>query len=737
VTAYIALAAIVFVGYLLRVPRFRDPLQPDYGAHMYMAQTWADGKRLYVDLPGGKPPGLYYLYMAVYRLCGGSPATLRAFVAFCYSLATVAVYFLALAVWHNPAVALAGAATFALLTAVPLFNAMSSQAENFMLLFETAALALYLLSTHGSATFVAGMALGTAFLFKPTVLPQLGLLGIWTLLVRHSLSGTLLLAAGFAVVILAPFIHFMRMGKTSGWAYFRETIDFMRLTSKSGRMFLSRLPGYKERTEARRNRKQVPVFGRYVWSRIQSPLANDVALIRARLGRLTNSTVWFWILVCAAAAFQRSSAGALVAVTCAVAVAVATLQRSYFPGHYLPVTPTASVLAGWLVWTAAADISVGRGGVGSLFLLVLAGLAGLRMAVSWYMLSFAYSPEETLVLSNGPWAERWIAARDVAELFRKEVPAHDYVLQFGDNPQVYYQSGRRSAAAQLTWVYPTPQPLWEDFFVRAVNERRPAMIAVFERLLDMNTMQSRLEPVYKQKTVVRDQFPVYQRIDEPIDRLRSRDVYLFGTSNDDKPVLFDGQQSPTAPFVSLIVICDKPPGSEIRDLARSLGEPVEIICIGAGDIGTESERLEKVISFPDTRQKPVLANRGIKIARGDRLLFIDATSTMPAKDTCRAVLAAINSDIRVGLSAPAIAPATVPMAVRANALFRVGHLDTSFETLAGTFTELAYRTVWGDYRCVETLSPAPEDTAALTEHDEHLFLEKAHISIQHFASSIR
>jgi hypothetical protein len=384
-----------------------------------------------------------------------------------------------------------------------------------------------------------------------------------------------------------------------------------------------------------------------------------------------------------------------------------------------------------------AGISAGHARVGSLFLLALAGLAGLRMFVSWYMLSFAYSPEETLVLCNGPWAERWIAARDVAELFHKEVPAHSYVLQFGDNPQVYYQSERRSAATQLIWVYPTPQPLWEDSFARAVNERRPAMIAVFERLLDMNTMQSRLEPVYKQKTVVHGRFPVYQRIDEPIDRLRARDVYLFGTSTDDEPVLFDGQQSPTGPFLSLIVICDEPPGSEIRDLARSFGEPVEVICIASGYEGTASERQEKVISFSDTTQKPVLANRGVQIARGDRLLFVDATTGMPGEDVCRAVLAAINSDNRIGLSARAIAPATGPVAVRANALFRTGHLDTSFETLDGAFTELAYRTIWNDYRCVETLSPTPEDRAAVTERDEHLFLEKAHISIQHFASSIR
>ena len=736
-TTYIALAAIVLVGYLLRVPRFRDPLQPDFGAHLYMAQTWADGKRLYLDLPGGKPPGLYYIYMAVYRWWGSSPAALRAFIATCYAATTIAVYYLALAAWQNPAAALVAAGAFALLTALPQFNALASQTENFIIPFETVALTLYLWSEHGAFSFVAGMALGAAFLFKPTVLPQLGLLALWSLFVRHSVPDAILLGVGCAVMVLAPFVYFMHMGRTAGWAYFRETIDFMRITSKSGRMFLSGLPGYKERTEALRHGEQTPVFGRYFWSRIRSPLANDIALIRGRLGRITNSTVWFWILVCAAVAFQRSSPGLLVAATCAVAVAVATLQRSYFPGHYLPVTPTASVLAGWLVWTAAADISAGRGSVGSLFLLVLAGLAGLRMAVSWYMLSFAYSPEETLVLCNGSWAERWIAARDVAELFHKEVSAHDHVLQFGDNPQVYYQSGRRSAATELTWVYPTPQPQWEQLFQKAVNERRPAMIAVFERLLDMNTMQSRLEPVYKQKTVVHGRFPVYQRIDEPIDRLRARDVYLFGTSDDDEPVRFDGQQSPTAPFVSLIVICNDPPLSEIQDLARSLGEPVEIICVAAGNVKAVRDRKEKMICFPDILPKPVLANRGIQIARGDRLLFVDATTAMPGEDECRAVLAAINSDSRVGLSASAIAPATMPVAVRANTFFRVGHLDTSFETLAGALTELAYRTVWGDYRCVETLSPAPEDAAALTETDEHLFLEKAYISTQHFASSIR
>jgi len=740
---YIGLAAVVIGAFLLHTPRFRDPLDPDYGVHLYLAQTWRDGKRLYLDIPGGKPPGLNYLYMAVYRWWGRSPVAIRSFIAAYYCLTTVAVYFLSLSAWHNSPAALVSAGIFAMLTALPQYWSHRSQAENFMLLFETAALALYLWRGAGWGAAIAGMLVGAAFLFKPTALAQLCLPAIWSIFVRHNICSAATLAAGFSLIVLAPFIHFMQIGRVSSWLYFRYTLDFVQATGNFGSFFRRGLPGFKESVAARKHKVHKPRFGTYMRARYRSPITQDIRLMRERTGRLIRVTSWLLALVLIAMAAQRTEPGVLITSACIVAILVGTIQRAYFPSHFLPAAPTASVLAGWMVWRSVTAVSWNQpNAVGSVFILILAGLALSRMAASWYVISFVNSREDALVNTVGAWAERWMAGNEVAELFRSEIPRYEYVLQYGENSQVYYSSERRSASQNFTWVYPTPPESWQDLFATAVNERRPAMIACFERLLDMNAMQPRLEPVYRQKTLIRGQFPLYERVDQHIDRLRAAPVYLHSSTDRHGPTRLRDQDSPTGPFVSLIVIGPHADHAAVESLAQSLGEPVEIVAVTpvyepdmTDPISTE--RNMKSLTVPDNLSPPTQANRGIQLARGDRLLFVTSENGLPDAHVCRAVIDALNADSRVGFSASGIAPAELPVAIRASAFFRLGHLDTSFETLSGALTVFAYRSCWVDYRCTQLSSDAPAKIIPLPARDEQLFLEQTFIPVQQFAVYFR
>jgi len=733
------LAAIVAAGFLLRIPRFRDPLQPDYGAHLYLAQTWGEGKRLYYEVPGGKPPGLYYLYMAVYRWWGGSPAALRAFIAVWYGATTGAVYLLALAVWHNPPTALVSAGIFALLTAVPQYKASHSQPNNFMLLLETLALALCLWSGHGIVSFIAGALIGMAFLFKVTALALLALLGFWSLVVQHSLVNAALLGAGFAVASLAPLPHFWRIGKLSAAHFLEATFNVGGLFAGFVHLFRRNLPGYRGRETSVRSHART-LQRQYIRARYRKPITRDFELARARLGRLASTTGWLWVLVFIASASQRSASGLLVAAACLLALVGATVQRSYFPSHYLPAAPAASALAGWLIWESATLLRVqGAGAIGAAFVLTLALLAALRMVASWYLQSFVYSAEDTLIFNEGPWGKRWIAADKIAELFREEVSANEYVLQFGDEPQVYYSSGRHSASVALTWVYPTPRPDWQDIFVRDVNERRPAMIAFFERHLDMDTVQPRIEPTYRLKTTVFGEFPVYERVNDPIDELRAADVYLFDATAE--PVCFDQQDAPTAPFLSLVVLCRQLNQDRIIALARSLGEPTEIVCIessiqNAGRCEAQRAGNIKLLRVPSTLSPPTCFNRGIQVARGSRMLFVTDEGALPDATMCRSIIAALNGDRHVGLSARAVAPAVFPIAIRSVVLFRTTYLDTSYRTLAAAIGDLTYHLIWSDYRCKAIETQTQVDPASLPIADREHFREKLSITIEDFAHAI-
>jgi len=736
----VVLGAIVVAGFLLRVPRFRDPLEPDFGAHLYLAQTWHDGKRLYYEVPAGKPPGLYYLYMAVYRWWGRGPVAFRSFIAIWYSATTVAVYFLSLATWHNPAAALVSAGIFALLTAIPQYKASHSQPNNFMLLLETLALALCLWSHHGIVSFIAGALIGTAFLFKVTALAPLALLGLWSLAIQHSLVNAALLGAGFAVASLAPLPHFWHIGRLSAAHFLDATFNVGGLFAGFLHLFRRNLPGYREREESVRSRART-LQRQYIRARYRKPITHDLELARARLARLASTTGWLWILVFMAAISQRSANGMLVAAACVLALVGATVQRSYFPLHYLPAAPAASALAGWLIWESVMVLHVqGAGAIGAAFVLTLALLAALRMAASWYVQSFVYSAEDALIFNEGLWSKRWIAANEVAELFRAEVPPHEYVLQYGENPQVYYLSGRRSASVALTWVYPTPRPDWQDMFVRDVNERRPAMIAFFERYLDMAAVQPRVEPTYRLKTMVAGEFPVYARVDDPIDELRTADVYLFDARAE--PVRFDRQQAPTAAFLSLAVLCNKVDRDRVTALGRSLGEPTEIVCMERSVQNGDRYEAEytggvKVLRVPRGLSPPACFNRAVQVARGDRILFVTDEDGLPDASTCRSIVAALNADSHVGLSARTVVPAVFPIAIRSVALFRSRHLDTAYRTLSAAIADLAYHLIWSDYDCKEIDTEPARDLPSLPVPDSAHFHETLSITIEDFTRALR
>ncbi len=738
---YVCLLSILIVGFLLRLPRFRDPAPSDFGAHLYLAQTWGEGRRLYLDLPGGKPPAMYYLYMAVYRWWGKSPEAIRGFIALWYSLTTVSVFMLARVVWHNDAIALCSAAVFAVVTSLPQFWSSFSHAENFMLLPETLAVTLFVGSTDPWVHLAAGIFLGISFEFKPTSAVLSLTMAIAAVIMYHSVLSAVLILAGHIIVVLLPLPYFCYIGRTSGWQYFCNTINILRLFDKHGRMFRGRYPAFKESQAFHEKTSPKPAISTYVKTRYQMSFRQDIDLLRSRLRPILVTTAWFWLLVAISVVVQWPDAkAAFLGAVCLVGITVAIIQRSYFPSHFLPAVPAAALLTGWLAVESFSRMCTGAGAdrISAAVVFAVSVLAVAQMVSSWYVLSFVVSRMETLSVLVGRWSQKWIAAEEIASIFSECVDPCDYVLQFGNEPQIYYVSDRRPASNTLTWVYPRPHPLWRDLFTRAVNQWRPAKIVLTEPdAFDMSLVSDRFEPKYQEEPTMMEEFRLFARVDEPVDLLRLSPPYLVSAADDGEPRAYTSQTAPTAPFISLIVLGKTQSKKALLELARSLDEQVEIVVVKPANRDSYNvDRFMKVLRVAGARSTAAWAYRGIQVARGDRWLFV-AGKDLPDADLCRRILTEINGDTRVGIVAPCVMPARMPIAVRAAAVFRVGGLNREYDTAESAFTQLVYNATWLDFRCKNVEPISEPDLTGFSDEDQSRLREKTYISIKQLAEYYR
>ncbi|MFW6108229.1 MAG: ArnT family glycosyltransferase [bacterium] len=172
-----ALAAVVLVTGLARVPTMRVPLDQDCAVYTYAAQRWAEGGLPYRDVFDHKPPGIYLVYRLLFAVFSPSGqavnVTLRVASLVTDAAAAIVLFFLArrlFGLWQGVAAGL----LYALFAALPGLQYEALQPERLVTLFVAAGFltaVVYMDRRRYWWAALSGLLFGLALVVKPIAAP--------------------------------------------------------------------------------------------------------------------------------------------------------------------------------------------------------------------------------------------------------------------------------------------------------------------------------------------------------------------------------------------------------------------------------------------------------------------------------------------------------------------------------------------------------------------------------------
>jgi hypothetical protein len=416
---------------LARLRLIGIPFERDEGEYAYMGQLMLQGVPPYLCAYTMKLPGTHAAYAAIMALFGQSVGGVHLGLLIANGATTVLV-FLSARRLLTPLAALTAAAVFAISSTMPSVLGLAAHATHFVTLAAMLGVLLLLLALDRGTLLLflaSGAAFGLAVLMK-----QAGVFfgifgGLWLLysgIRRQPVDRPLLIrrAGAFTAGAVAPIVATAIALQLAGvgdafrlWtvAYAREYAGLLS-PGEGWQMFLMSFP-------------RVVAGAPLVWA---LALAGLVTLFASRSARPQAAFIGGFALFSA----------------------LAVCPGFYFREHYFIVLlPAIGLLAG--VAARALEARLRRSAATPLRLaaatLALAAIAvGHTLAVNRSLL-FERSPEEACreLYGSNPFPE----SLHIAEYIRENSSPDARVAVIGSEPQIYFYSGRRSAAGHI-YTYP-------------------------------------------------------------------------------------------------------------------------------------------------------------------------------------------------------------------------------------------------------------------------------------------
>ncbi len=177
------LAALLLFVFIVRLQLLSVPFERDEGGFAYIAYQMMQGQELYTDLYEIKPPLLYLTYALFISLFGHSVESIHTGLLL-FDVAYIMILFFFARAFFDKTVALVASATFSILSLSPNLLGFAAHATHFAILPGLGGVVLLvkaLKSEQKKWFFWAGIAFGTAFLYKQQVIHFMLFGGIYTL----------------------------------------------------------------------------------------------------------------------------------------------------------------------------------------------------------------------------------------------------------------------------------------------------------------------------------------------------------------------------------------------------------------------------------------------------------------------------------------------------------------------------------------------------------------------------
>ncbi len=454
-TSSLLLLSIFLFALLIRLPYRYVLLEADEGEIAYISQQMEQGDIPYKDAVHQKMPGMFYIYLLIFKILGKNVGDIRIFT-FLYSLSGIfLLYKLGTLLFGRP-VGLISSFIFSIISLDPNRLGFMAKAENFMLMPIIASIVILLLAIkkkNNFLFFVCGALNGIAFILKQSAIFNCAfIIGFLffeffknqdkgkyiELIKRYSYF-----FSGFIITLLPFFIYFWIKGAWNDFIYctFLTNFDYI----NSSNPFLT-------------------VTNKYVWFNFLQ-----------RLNRMLNTNLIFWAL-CLYAWIKflkiKDIKGFLIIIWFIFLFLSVFSGLRFFPQYFILTTPALAIASGYGLWSIFEKIRNIRNiflkRVIGIFIILVVTIASLVPNFKYW---FVYSATE---ISNQVYEDYYplqVRIKYIASYINQNTAIDDTVFIFGTGTDILFYANRRSATKYI--IFYTLAESHKDILIRQkeiVNE---------------------------------------------------------------------------------------------------------------------------------------------------------------------------------------------------------------------------------------------------------------------------
>jgi len=443
-----SLCVILIFAAVVRVRLLGTPLERDEGEYAYAGQLMLNGVSPYKGVYSMKMPGIYAAYALIMSLFGQTRTAIHLGLLFINSAAIIMVFFLGKRLL-GPALGIASAGSFAIMSLSQSVQGIFANAEHFVILFALGGILLLIYavdSQKNTFLFPSGLLLGAGFLMK-----QHGgafiLFAVIYFIVKggydrsrpraHILSGVSLFILGASVPFFITVLLLMRSGafeKFWFWtfAYAREYVSSC--PPRAGLILL-----HKNFTGVI---KAFPLLSLFAGIGLIAIFINKS--LRQQNLFIGSFFIFSFLSVCPGLYFR--------------------------PHYFILILPSAALLAG------LGMVSLGKDKKILVSLLISAAI--LYSLCQNRMVFFKLSPSgfSRMTYGRNPFME----SLEISSYIKARTDPEDKILVLGSEPQIYFYSGRR-AATKYIYAYPLMEEhrytlSMQEEMINDVESARPEFI---------------------------------------------------------------------------------------------------------------------------------------------------------------------------------------------------------------------------------------------------------------------
>ncbi|GEM_PF-5083368 len=653
----LAIIAALFIGFILKFPFIKAPLDRDYGIFGYHALFWLRGKKVpYKDTQENHPPGRWLWYALLLKLFPVSRWLFRVSNLIFLVATNVVVFFIA-NILYGPQVAIISTLGFAILSSLPTFVWTQSSDEIEQILFTALAVLGVVMAdgNNGWLYFAIGCAGFLALFFKQSAYVNTLPVIIVALIVKGtSLTMFLWFFAGLGLGFGFTALFFKSQGIPFHYYRFIFALDTSALKIHLDNILYRRKRGNKP--AARETTPENPVEQKNDPFRFDPHSAHRKWLARIVKALLAQTNFFIPLVIVSAVGLINRPASFMdgvfvVWLWMGLVIIAIVLNRHTMAIHFIPLLAPLAILSGdglvtgyhWLAEKLGDGAAVG-------------GLAGLGILSIWTMrrqikqwITLEKKGRGHIFVYDQEW-EFNSAGEGVGKYLADVVEENDRIYVWGPEYEIYLWAGRPSPTHNLFCPRPqvtfTPDPLAaEKNLVDRLSVALPKFIVITALTDGFNRFRRLLDTHYSLERKMYGGFEIYRRNN------------TLGKAAGNNSVL------QTKPLVSIIILTFNA-FTVTRQCVQSIREntrhPHEIIFVDNASTDETLPYLKKLVHENENyhlvenetnRGFAAGNNQGMAMARGDYYLLLN-NDVLVSEGWLERLVACGEADASIGLVGP-------------------------------------------------------------------------------------